>query len=61
VDGRTRGVNGSDRILPLPYPLSCVFVGFGAERIVIGCGFGNGFIRWRIQNGNRTDSERKQN
>jgi hypothetical protein len=30
----SRDANGSDRILHLPYPLPCVFVRFGAERII---------------------------
>jgi hypothetical protein len=39
-----RDVNGSDRILYLPYPLSCFFIGFGAERIMTGCEFEKGYI-----------------
>jgi hypothetical protein len=29
-----------DRILPLPYPNPLLFIGFGAERIIRGCGCG---------------------
>jgi hypothetical protein len=40
----SRDVNGPDRILSLPCPLPCVLVGFRMERMMNGCGFGNGYI-----------------
>jgi ABC-type Fe3+ transport system permease subunit len=34
-----RGVNGSDRISLMPYPLPHMFLGFGSERILTGFRF----------------------
>ena len=48
-----RDVNGSDRIMILPYHLPYFFVGFGAERIMTGCGFECGLCR-------TTDTERRR-
>lgn len=33
-----------DQILPLPYPNPLFFIGFGAERIIHGCGCECGFF-----------------
>jgi hypothetical protein len=52
--GTTSDVNGSDQIMLSPYPLPHFFGGFGAERIMTGCGFGCGLHR-------TTDSDRKRN
>jgi hypothetical protein len=48
----SRGVNESDRIIFSPYPLSYLFVRFGVEWIMIGCGFNYGLYR-------TTDSDQK--
>ena len=47
--------------MPFPYPNPLFFVGFGAERIIHGCGCGYGFFRYselvRIWSGNGSETD----